>query len=135
MIKTAGVVIVVGALAGAWLTGCSSTHRFSLKMRWANDPELNHLWRYSTTEEHVCLRYVEEPAFFECFSGTGIGERLNGFKKEEVRVDFEGRCRGQVLVSYDIVAIDGRSVGTVDHQIGGETGARKGDYPFYDACL
>jgi hypothetical protein len=104
-------------------------------MEWYNDRELRRDVLLGQTSDAACLKYIAAPDFYECLFAPAIKERLQAFKKEKVRVDFEVTCGSAGVVSYRIVAVDGRSVGIAQNAISGEMGySRRGEFPFFGAC-
>lgn len=126
------IIVFIGLAA---TSACTHRRIFSTEMEWYDSRELRRdvLFRYPTPDV-VCLEYVDAPDFYECLFAAGIRGRLQAFKKMKVRVAFEVTCRSQVLMSYRIVAVDGRDVGIPQNAISGKMGNRN-EYPLFDACL
>jgi hypothetical protein len=123
------------ALAAMLLSTCTHRRTFSTDMEWYDSRELRRdvLFGYNMSDV-VCLKYVDAPDSYECLFAPDIRERLQAFKKMKVRVDFEVTCRSAELVTYRIVAVDGRDVGILQNAITGRMGNRN-EYPLFDACL
>lgn len=115
-------------------SGCTHRRTFTTEMEWYDDSALRRDALLDQTADAACLKYVEAPHFYECLFALGVRERLREFQKDRVRVEFEVTCGSSGLVSYRIVAIDGRDVGILQNAISGKTDSPRGEFPFFGAC-
>jgi len=121
-------------VASLWLSSCTHRRTFSTEMEWYDDRDLRRDVLMGQTADAACLKYVDAPHFYECLFAPGMRQRLREFEKEKVRVEFEVTCGTGGLVSYRIIAVDGRDVGILQNAISGEMDSPRGEFPFFGAC-